>query len=64
LDIRKHFFSKGAAMHWHSCTRSVGGSPSLEVFHGRGVVALRDVGSGHGGMGWGWIGGSERSFPT
>ena len=37
-------------MHWHSCTRSVGGSPSLEVFHGRGDVALRDVGSGHGGV--------------
>ena len=27
------------------------GSPPLEVFHNRGDVALRDVGSGHGGAG-------------
>jgi len=24
------------------------------VFQNRGDVALRDVGSGHGGVGWGW----------
>lgn len=29
-----------------------------------GDVALRDTGSGHNGMGWGWTWGSERSFPT
>ena len=27
-------------------------------------MALRDVGGGHGGMGWGWTWGSERSSPT
>ena len=27
-------------------------------------VALRDVVSGHGGMGWGRTGGSQRSSPT
>jgi len=27
------------------------GSPSLGVFHNHGDVALRDVGSGHGGLG-------------
>ena len=30
----------------------------------RGDVALRDVGSGYGGVGWGWSWGSERSSPT
>ena len=32
--------------------REVVGSPSLEVFQNCGDVALRDVGSGHGGVGW------------
>ena len=31
--------------------REVVGPPSLEVFQNRGDVALRDVGSGHGGVG-------------
>jgi len=30
-------------------------SPSLEVLQNRGDVALRDVVSGHGGTGWGWL---------
>ena len=30
------------------------GSPSMEVLQNSGDVALRDVGSGHGGVGWGW----------
>ena len=37
-------------MHWHGCPGVVG-SPSLEVFQSHGDVALRDVGSGHGGGG-------------
>jgi len=44
--------------------RKVVGSPSLEVFQNRGDVALRDVGSSHGEVGWGWAWGSQRSFPT
>jgi len=43
--------------------REVVGSPSLEVFQNRGDVALRDVGSGHGGVSWGWTLGSQRAFP-
>ena len=39
------------------------GSPSLEVFKNHGDVALRDVGSGHGGMGWGWTWGCENYVP-
>ena len=39
------------------------GSPSLEMFQNCGDVALRDVGSGHGGVGWSWAWGSWRSFP-
>jgi len=31
--------------------REVVGSPSLEAFQNHGDVALRDVGSGHGGSG-------------
>ena len=34
-----------------------GGSPSLGVFRNQGGVALRDVASGHGGVGWGGLGG-------
>ena len=30
------------------------GSPSMEVFKNHGDVALRDVGSGQVGVGWGW----------
>ena len=44
--------------------REVVGSLSLEAFQNPGDVALRDVGSGHSGVGWGWTWGSERSFPT
>lgn len=29
-------------------------SPSLEALHNHGDVALRDMGSRHGGVGWGW----------
>ena len=39
-------------------------SLSVGVFQKRGDVVLRDVVSGHAGMGWGWTWGSERSFPT
>jgi len=33
-------------------------SPSLEVFKNHGDVGLRDMVSGHGGVGWGWTWGS------
>lgn len=46
--------------HWHKLSR--GWWCHLKVFQTHRVVALRDVGSVHGGMGWGW--GSERSSPT
>lgn len=47
-------------MHWHRLLRDAVGSPSMEGFENHGDVALGDVLSGHGGMGWG----SWRSFPT
>ena len=40
----------------------VGQSPSLEVSQSRGDVARRAVGSGHGGVGWGWTWEPWRSF--
>jgi len=54
MDIRKDFFSKGVIMHSHRLPKEVEETPSLEVFKNHGDVALRDVVSGHGGMGWGW----------
>ena len=43
------FLLQRAVRQWHSCPG--GGSPSLGVSQSRGDVALRDVGSGHGGVG-------------
>ena len=57
MGVRNNFFSERAVLQWHSCPGS-GGVTVLGVFHNRGDVALRDVGSGHGGVGWGWTWGS------
>ena len=51
MDIRKNFFSARAVRQWHRLPREVVQSPSLEVLKSRVDVALRDVGSGHGGGG-------------
>jgi len=51
LDIRKNFFSKRAVKHWHRLPREVMESPSLEVLRKHVAVGLRDMVSGHGGMG-------------
>ena len=39
-----------------TAAQGVVGSPSLEVLQNSGDVALRDVVSGHGRVGWGWSG--------
>ena len=36
----------------------------MVVFQNCGDVALKDVVSGHGGVGWGWTWGSQIPFPT
>jgi len=41
-------------MHWHRLPREVVKLPSLEVFQNCVDLALRDMVSGHGGMGWDW----------
>jgi len=53
-DFKKHFYLERVAMHWHRLHREVLESSSLEVFKNHGDVALGDMVSGHGGMGWGW----------
>ena len=58
LDIKNNFFSERVIMHWHRLPREVTESPSMEAFKNHGDVALRDVVSGHGGMGWAWTWGS------
>ena len=37
-----------------TAAQGVVGSPSMEVLQNCGDVALRDVVSGHGGVGWDW----------
>jgi len=39
---------------WQRLPGEVVESPSMEVLKNCGDVALRDVVSGHSGMGWGW----------
>ena len=51
MDIRENFFSARAVRQWHRLPREVVESPSLEVFQSRVDVALRAMGSGHGGDG-------------
>ena len=54
LVIRKHFFSKRAVRQWHRLHREVVESLFLEVFKKHMDMALRDMVSGHGMMGW-WL---------
>ena len=52
MDIRGNFFSERVAMIYNRLLREVMESLSLELLKNCEDVALRDMVSGHGGMGW------------
>ena len=52
MGIRKHLFSKRVVRQWHRLPRQVVESPALAVFKKHVDVALRDVVSRYGMMGW------------
>lgn len=54
--------SKRVVRHWHWHRDQGVNVP--EVFQSCGEVAPRDLGSGHGEVGWGWGWRSNRSFPA
>ena len=62
LGVRKQFFFRKSSAAVAQLPRGVVVSLSLEVFQSHGDVALRDVGSGCGGVGWGWTWGILELF--
>jgi len=50
LSVGKRFFTRRAVRQWHRLPREVVEATSLEEFKSCVDVALRDVGSGHGGL--------------
>ena len=51
MDTTKHFFSEGVVVQWHGLPREVVESPPLEVLTKRADITMRDVVSGHDGVG-------------
>ena len=64
LEAGERFFCQRAVVRWHGCAGRGGGWGPQRCPTAVGMWHLGGTVSGCSGVGWGWVWGSWRSFPT